>query len=254
MLEHKPFAGRSMIVTGGSSGIGAALCGMAVRQGWQVWIGYRSGRDRAMRLAAALSDAGGAASSIHLPLDDQAILAASMAQIGETDPKPVALALCGSPPPDVMSLLKLQPDQLRRQLESAVVGNHCLLAETWRRCFRPQGGGHVLAVLSEAQGPPAAPHMAGYVAAKYALEGLLHAAAAEWGPAGLRISVVRPGYVETPMLAAFPALLLERARARTAERRFLATDEVAAALMAGLQRSVAPETIAELPIGQRKAS
>jgi NAD(P)-dependent dehydrogenase (short-subunit alcohol dehydrogenase family) len=246
-----PERNAAMVVTGGSSGIGAELCETAARQGWRVWIGYRNGRERAARLATDLRKEGGAASAIHLPLDDLRALGAGIATICSAAPAPRALVLCGGPPPDLISLLKLQPPQLRGQLESAVVGNHHLLSELWRRSFRARGGGDVLAVLTEAQGPPAAPHMASYVTAKYALEGLLHAAAAEWGASGLRIGVVRPGYVETPMLDAFPGLLLERARARAPEKRFLRAREVVAALMAGLGAAGVPGRITELTIGQQ---
>jgi 3-oxoacyl-[acyl-carrier protein] reductase len=161
--------------------------------------------------------------------------------------------LCGSPAPDVGSFTRLTAEQLRRQLDCAVVGNHTLAVELWRHCFRARHGGHLLAVLSAAQGgqrgePRAAPHMAGYVAAKGGLEALLRAAAAELGRAGLRISVIRPGYVETPMLAAFEPRLLERARSAAPGGRFLGPADVAAALMRGLQRPPEPGVLAELAV------
>jgi NAD(P)-dependent dehydrogenase (short-subunit alcohol dehydrogenase family) len=46
----------SLVVTGGSSGIGAAVCLAAARAGWHVWIGYARGGDRAAALAAAITD------------------------------------------------------------------------------------------------------------------------------------------------------------------------------------------------------
>ena len=122
------------------------------------------------------------------------------------------------------------------------------MTEAWKRCFRARGGGQVLAVLSAAQGPPAAPHMAAYVAAKNGLEGLLNAAIAELGRGGLRIGVVRPGYVETPMLEAFEPLLLERARASMPDQRFIRPETVAEALMRGLANPGSAGGIAELPL------
>lgn len=92
----------------------------------------------------------------------------------------------------------------------------------------------MLAVLTAALGPPAARHMAAYVAQKAALKGLLDAAAAELGPAGLRVSTVSPGYVETPMLDAFDPRLLERVRAE-AGGAFLSAEQVGHALFGALQ-------------------
>lgn len=244
----EPSMEKSLIVTGGSSGIGAALCRLAARQGWHVWVGYGEGSERATRLADELAAEGRSAAPVALPLCSPDRLHEAVALIVEKDRGISALALCAAPAPDVTSLLKLTPDHFRNQYEAAVIGNYVLLTEVWRRCFRPRGGGQVLAILSAAQGPPAAPHMASYIAAKNGLEGLLNAAAAELGRAGLRIGVARPGYVETPMLQAFEPLLLERARASTPGHRFLRPETVAAALLRGLNQPPAAGGVAELPL------
>ncbi|WP_316977280.1 SDR family NAD(P)-dependent oxidoreductase [Shumkonia mesophila] len=243
---------RSVLVTGGSSGIGAEFARAAARRGWQVWLGYATGEERARRLAGELAEGGADVFPVCLPLDDAARLEAGMARVVAEGPLPQAALLCGSPPPDVASLLKLTAASLRHQMECAVVGNHALLTRLWRHCFRAHAGGHVLAVLSAAQGPRPTPHMAGYVTAKGALESLLYAAAAEWGAAGLRVSVVRPGFVDTPMLKAFPSLLVERALGQSVP--LLSPHDVAAALVQALDHPPASGTVAEIPLRLRKAS
>jgi 3-oxoacyl-[acyl-carrier protein] reductase len=244
---------RSVVVTGGSSGIGAAFCRLAARRLWHVWVGYASGADRARRLVAELTAEGGSAAAAALPLGDRRCIADSIAAISCAGPPPEAVVLCGAPAPDVVPFLKLTPEHFRRQLDAALVGNHALLAEMWRACFRPRGGGHVLAVLSAAQGPPTAPHMASYVAAKSGLETLLRAAAAELGPAGLRVSVVHPGFVETPMLRSFEPRLLERARATALGGGFLDPGAVAWVLLRGLEEPPQPGKVAELSIDVHEA-
>jgi NAD(P)-dependent dehydrogenase (short-subunit alcohol dehydrogenase family) len=252
--DLKPDRVRSVVVTGGSSGIGAELCRAAAGRGWHVWIGYLSGAERAQRLADEIAALRGLAAVVRLPLDDPGQLRASVESIAAHGPEPEALVLCGAPAPDVMPLIKLTPEHFRRQYECAVIGGHVLLAEMWRRCFRARGGGHVAAVLSAALGPVAAPHMASYVAAKGGLDALLRAAAAELGPAGLRVSTISPGYVETPMLRAFSPLLLDRARAQQPDKQFLAPRDVALALLQGLEHPPAPGTVHELPREMRLAS
>ncbi|HEX6957468.1 MAG TPA: SDR family oxidoreductase [Ferrovibrio sp.] len=238
----------AVVVTGGSSGIGAAFCRLAAQEGWHVWIGYGKGAGRAELLAEELNRAGNSAMAIRLPLDDADSLRQSIAAIASHQPIAEALVLCAAPPPTVAPFLKQMPDDFRRQFESTVVGTHLLLADFWRGCLRRRGGGHVLAVLSAALGPPAAPHMASYICAKSGLAALLQSAAAEFGRAGLRISMVNPGYVETPMLQAFQPLLLERARAAAPGRRFLHAEEVARTLLHGLQNPPPPGAIDELPL------
>src|SRR3546814_8824222 len=87
--------------------------------------------------------------------------------------------------------------------------------------------------------------MAAYNAAKNGLGGLLNAAAAELGCGGLRIGIVRPGYVETPMLQAFEPLLLERARGG---KSFLQPETVAQAMLRGLTHPGTAGVVAELPL------
>ena len=239
---------QSLVVTGGSSGIGAAVCMAAARSGWHVWIGYDKGRNRATALATDIMDLGHSATPIALPLGDPDRLRIGVETIASKQPPATAAVLCGGPPPDVSSLLKLTPDQFRQQLEYAVVGNAVLVAALWRLCFRRSGGGHLLAVLSAAQWPSVAPHMASYVAAKGGFEALLRAAVAELGSAGLRVSVVRPGYVETPMLDAFDERFLERARKVATDQRFLQPAEVAGALVATLRKPPEAGAVAEVAL------
>lgn len=244
---------RSLVVTGGSSGIGAAVSLAAARNGWHVWIGYAKGRNRALALATDIGNLGQSATPIRLPLDDADALRVGVETMAAGPLPPSAAVLCGGLPPDVGPLLKQTPDLFRRQLECAVVGHAVFLSELWRRCFRGRGGGHVLAVLSAAQGPSVAPHMASYVAAKGGFEALLRATLAELGPAGLRVSVARPSYVETPMLDAFDERFLDRARRQTSSGRFLQPCEVAGALVAALRKPPETATVGEIALEQPQA-
>jgi len=220
---------RALLVTGASGGIGGALCRLAAADGWRVLAGYRGNRDAAEALAASLPDA----AAVRLPLDDAGAVEAAVG--GLADEPVAALALCGAPPPPVRSFAKTTAEDMRAQFEASVVGTHALLRAAWRTWLRPRAGGTAVAVLTEALGPPAAPHMAAYVAAKAGLAGLLEAAAAELGRGGLSVGAVHPGYTETAMLRAFDPLILDRARADRPDDRFPGPETAAAALLAILR-------------------
>lgn len=59
--------------------------------------------------------------------------------------------------------------------------------------------------MASIHGMVAAPNNAAYTAAKHGVVGLTRNSAAEYGPAGLRINAVGPGYIDTPLLAGLPA-------------------------------------------------
>ncbi len=72
--------GRVALVSGGSSGIGAAICLRLAEAGACVWVGYNSGRDRAAALVAGLPGSGHHA--VHLPMQDSAAIGRAASEIG----------------------------------------------------------------------------------------------------------------------------------------------------------------------------
>lgn len=77
-----------------------------------------------------------------------------------------------------------------------------------------------------------APHMAHYVAAKSAVNGLTKALALEYGPLGITVNAVPPGFIDTPMLRKAidqGRVDVEATLARTPVRRVGTPDDIAAA-------------------------
>ena len=147
--------------------------------------------------------------------------------------------LCASPAQHSPHCLRPR----RRTCASAevnAVGNQRLLAGVWRSFFVKSGGGHVVAVLSAAAGEPPWPHMSSYVVGKRALLALLECAVQELARGGLRVSALRPGYVDTPMLAALNPHVLEAVKAKLDGKPLLKAEDVAAQIMARLGDPPAP--------------
>lgn len=87
-----------------------------------------------------------------------------------------------------------------------------------------------------------------YTAAKWGLRGLTHVAAAELGPRGIRVNIVHPGFVETPMTADAPAGMRAAQLELTPLQRFGAADEVARVVAFLLSDAAAYVTGAEVPV------
>lgn len=197
----------AILVTGGSGAIGAATCEALAARGFMPVVGYASGRERAEAIAART---GGLALACDMA-DDISIDSAVARLAAETVLAGVVLA--ASPPPNLHPFTKAGGGELERQWRVNVAGPQRLLAALIKSCFRPRRSGVAVAVLTRAMGldGTATSGMAEYVVAKYGLLGVIKAVAAEYS--WLRTGWVTPGFVETPMLAAFDPRYLEQARA-----------------------------------------
>lgn len=81
--------------------------------------------------------------------------------------------------------------------------------------------------MASIHGTVAAPGNSAYTATKHAVVGLTKNAAAEYGPAGLRINAVGPGYIDTPLLAGAPAEVKEGLVAKHPLGRLGRSEEIA---------------------------
>jgi 3alpha(or 20beta)-hydroxysteroid dehydrogenase len=87
-----------------------------------------------------------------------------------------------------------------------------------------------------------------YTTSKWGLRGLTHVAATEYGPRGIRVNAVHPGFIETPMTANAPRAMRDAQLALTPLERFGSSDEVARVVVFLLSDAAAYVTGAELPV------
>ncbi|MCH6230909.1 SDR family oxidoreductase [Microbacterium sp. CFH 31415] len=89
---------------------------------------------------------------------------------------------------------------------------------------------------------------AAYTASKWGLRGLTHAAATELGPRGIRVNIVHPGFVETPMTSSAPGSMRTAQLELTPLERTADADEVARTVAFLLSDAASYVTGAELPV------
>lgn len=182
-------------VTGASTGIGAATALRLAQQGWNVAATARSA-DRLEELAAGLSAFKGKIFSYPGDVTDVAGISALVAKI-EADLGEINLALlnAGSHLPDPDGSFSAERFRMTFDLNVQGVAN-CL--EPLLERFRARRGGHI-AIMGSVAGFRGLPHASAYCASKAALINLAECLAIDGAPLGIKVQVINPGFVKTPL-------------------------------------------------------
>ncbi len=191
-------AGRTVLVTGGAGGIGAAISRAFAREGARVVIHYLAEQPTAPDgvswehtlpggAAALAAELGGIAVSADLTAQDAA--AALFDAAGPMDVLVNNAAHCESPD----TIDALTADGLERHYRVNAIAPALLTAELARRAGDPPPC--VVNISTDAA--RAFPGQLGYGSSKAALEAFTRAAALDLGPRGIRVNAVAPGPVQT---------------------------------------------------------
>lgn len=230
------------IVTGGGSGIGAALCRELAQRGVRVVVTDIDGLE-AQRVADSISAAGGRAEACALDVsrepDVRRLVTEIAARYGRLDYlfNNAGIAIGGD-------TRDLTVEHWRRVLDVDLYGvlYGCLAAYP---IMARQGFGHIVNTSSVAAFFPD-PGNAPYVTAKHALLGLSLSLRLEGVDLGVKVSVVCPGFVQSNVydnagVVNLPALAALRGRDRQqalgAPERMMAPERAARVIMDGVARN-----------------
>lgn len=180
------FAGKKVLVLGGSRGIGAAIVRRFAAAGAQVTFTYASSRDAAQALAA---ETGSTAE-----LTDSADRDAVIARVRASGPLDVlvvnsGVALFGD-------ALEQDPDAVDRLFSINVQAPYHAAVEAARQM---PVGGRIIVIGSVNGDRMPVPGLAAYAVSKSALQGLARGLARDFGPRGITVNVVQPGPIDTEM-------------------------------------------------------
>jgi NAD(P)-dependent dehydrogenase (short-subunit alcohol dehydrogenase family) len=193
------FDGKTVLITGGSTGIGRATALAFAREGASVMIGDVD--DRAVETVSLIEAAGGKAAFKHTDVSDAdamtALVRDCVARFGGMH---MAFNNAGVLPPP-LPFHEVPASDLDLILNVDLKGVYFAMQAEIRH-FLENGGGAIVNTASVA-GIVADPQMSAYVAAKHGVVGLTKAVAIEYAQQGIRVNAIGPGFVATPMTQAW---------------------------------------------------
>ncbi|MEW9515196.1 SDR family oxidoreductase [Streptomyces tubercidicus] len=194
--QPKPLspAGRAVVITGASSGLGKDCALHLERRGFRVFAGVRRTEDGA-RLRAEASSA--RLRPVLMDVTGEESLRAAAAEVAESVGEQGVWALVNNAGTCLSAPLEcVPPDRLREQLDTNVVGPVAVTQAFLPQLRRSRGR---IVNISSGMGSVAMPYLGAYVTGQFAKEGMSDAFRRELRPFGVSVSVVKPGAIATPI-------------------------------------------------------
>ncbi len=185
---------RSYVVTGASTGIGRACVAELAHAGARVWASVRTDKD-----ADALRRDHPDVQVLRLDVTDEDSVRAAGEQVTAAGPLHGLVNNAGVALPAPLEYIPIE--LFRRQLEVNLIGQ---LAVTQAmlpalRKARDQGMDARIVMIGSIGGRVAAPMLGAYHASKFGMVGLADTLRAELAPSGIRVILIEPGAISTPI-------------------------------------------------------
>lgn len=194
---------RTILITGGSRGIGRATAVAAGKRGWAVGVNYVGNQEAADATVAAVEAAGGRAVAIRGDVTDEgdviALFDETEAAFGGLDGlvNNAGIVDLATPVAD-MSVARM-----KRMFDINILGAFVAAREAARRLSTGRGGngGAIVNVSSAASRLGGANAYVDYAASKGAIDSMTLGLALELARDGVRVNAVRPGVIDTEIHA-----------------------------------------------------
>lgn len=192
-----------LLVTGGSRGIGSAVCRLAARQGWDVAVNYAANRAAADAVVSEVKAEGGDAIAIKGDVGSAQDIAAMFDAVdrhfGRLDGLVNNAGIVDAP----QRVDEMTVERLERMMRVNVTGSILCAAEAVRRMSSKHGGkgGSIVNISSMAAVLGSASQYVDYAASKAAIDTFTIGLSREVATEGVRVNAIRPGVIDTDIHA-----------------------------------------------------
>ncbi|MFE2561455.1 SDR family NAD(P)-dependent oxidoreductase [Streptomyces sp. NPDC059352] len=223
--------GRVVLVTGASTGIGAATARAYGQEGARVAITYRNNPAKAGRVVSEIEAAGGRALAVRLDLEELSTVEEAVDTVvekwGGVDVLVAnAVRWGGDGPPDPGVRFEDVPlDEWQAMISANLIGAAAQVRAVLPG-MRSRGWGRIV-LISSSVAEEGLPGPGPYGTAKSGLYGLARSLAWEAGRDGILVNVVAPGFTLTDSRPPIPTFVTDKLAAGTPTRRLSDQDDVA---------------------------
>ena len=212
------------LVTGGSRGLGRAVCLKLAAQGLPVIINYQSNKSAAEAVKAEIEGAGGTAELLPFDVASEQDVDRAFDQWTEAHPDDYIAYLVNNAGIRRDGMMFMMPtEEWKSVISTSLDGFYYVTRRCLPAMLRKKHGGHIVNMTS-LSGLKGLPGQTNYSAAKAALIGATKALALEAAARGVTVNAVAPGFIETDMTRDLP---VDELRQQIPVGRFGRPEEVA---------------------------
>ena len=192
-----------LLVTGGSRGIGAAICRLGSKAGYRVAVNYASNQDAADALVAEIQAAGGEAVAVKGDVGVEADIVAMFGAVDRAYGRLDAFVNNAGIVDVKARIDEMDVSRLERMMRINVVGSFLCAREAVKRMSTRHGGkgGSIVNISSAAATLGSPGEYVDYAASKGAIDTFTIGLAREVAMEGIRVNAVRPGIIDTDIHA-----------------------------------------------------
>lgn len=226
--EKKLKLKKTALIIGGTGGIGSAVCAQLAEDGFDLAIHYFKNKAKADQLKKQLEKIGRKAVVVSGDIVSvshvQEMKKKSMRAIGNIS----VIVNCSTIPVPALKFADLEWEDMQSHYDANIKGSFNLLRAFVPNWENEHFGKFIALTTLYTEQPKSA--LLSYITGKTALNGFVKALAFELAPKGIRINLVSPGMVDTPLIADVPEKVRLLSAAQTPLRALATAEDVAGAI------------------------